>query len=92
MNYRFIEILMGLCSVGLICGCAHSAHQIGSPAPALAGGGMTVVQPDQMLVWRADFTIAVWLMNNAVPQAIAVVEQSARRTLASWCRERGPES
>ena len=73
---RAIMVLAGLMTAALLSGCAtHAKRASGSPLmPPGAGGDSAEVRPDRMLIWKANLSIEVWNISNAVNQAGSMAE------------------
>jgi len=81
-------MMPGLMSLVVLSGCAKVApHRMGMaslgdvvPPPMVAAesgqaeNDMTEVRPDRMLIWKADLSMEVWSVSNAVRDAVALVE------------------
>jgi hypothetical protein len=76
---RIAGLVMGLVCIAALSGCATSAKQAGSAADMMmtsaAAGDTTEVRPDRMLIWKANLSIQVWSVSNAVSEATALAER-----------------
>jgi len=83
MGIRLIAILIAICLSGSLLGCSGCAAKrsgvgsVESVAPlSPTSSNLTEVKSDHMVIWRADLTIEVWNVSNAVSQAVALATQS----------------
>jgi hypothetical protein len=87
---KFMRWLIALASAALLSGCATKMRSAGGemaamapimpPSAGLSGtteGNMAEVevQPDRMLIWKADLNIKVWNVSNAVSKAVTLTER-----------------
>ena len=78
--FRHSKILMALVFVALACsGCAtkRATHSGGGSAlvSGMAVANMTEVRVDRMLVWKAQLSLQVWSVSNAVTEATTMAKQ-----------------
>lgn len=74
---RTIMVLAGLVAVALLSGCATYAKRAsGSPLMRVGTGGDSAeVRPDRMLIWKANLSIEVWNISNAVTEVTTMAER-----------------
>ena len=76
---RIFAILAGLMTMVLLSGCATTYAKRTSGSPLIrsgAGVDLEEVRPERMLIWKANLSIEVWNISNAVNQASSMAERA----------------
>jgi hypothetical protein len=73
---KTVLLLTGVVALAMFCGCATDAYRVASVHKRVgARADMSEVRPDRILIWKANLTLDVWNISNAVTEATAMAER-----------------
>jgi hypothetical protein len=73
---KTVLLLMGVIAVAMLCGCGVTMYRAPLGKDVGVKADMTAVRPDRMLIWKANLSIEVWNISNAVKEASSMAERA----------------